>query len=243
MKTIPWNKGLTKETDTRVRKMTENRIQWNKGLTKETDERVKKMSESHKGRTVWNIGLTKETDERVRKIAESHITWDKDSKTKKCYKCHVVKPLTEFSKNVHKLGGLSSRCKDCSKKYYQKHRKQFNEYNKKYYRSHKEEWRVWTKKYIKEHKEEWRVLTKKSDASRRARLRSCEINDVTSDQIRDLLNEAFLCAICSRPFNNNGRKKTIDHIFPLSKGGNNTLSNLQIACKRCNSKKGNRLPA
>ncbi len=50
---IPWNKGLTKETDNRVLKYTKNRSKtmkelylegkispWNKGLTKETDERL-----------------------------------------------------------------------------------------------------------------------------------------------------------------------------------------------------------
>ena len=65
---IPWNKGLTKETDDRVKVNAENRVgcnknrlPWNKGLTKETDNRIKDG---------WNKGLTKETDERVKRIGE-----------------------------------------------------------------------------------------------------------------------------------------------------------------------------
>ena len=35
---------------------------WNKGLTKETDERMQKVSEAGKGhKNRWNKGLTKET--------------------------------------------------------------------------------------------------------------------------------------------------------------------------------------
>jgi len=54
---IPWNKGLTKETDSRIKKMansiskaTLGRIPWNKGLTKETDDRVRKYAQSLEGR-------------------------------------------------------------------------------------------------------------------------------------------------------------------------------------------------
>lgn len=42
-------------------------IPWNKGLTKETDPRLKRQSKKQKGQRAWSKGLTKETDETVRK--------------------------------------------------------------------------------------------------------------------------------------------------------------------------------
>jgi len=54
-------------------------IPWIRGLTKETDKRVQKISEARKGRPTWNKGLTKETDERIEKLA--NIPWNK-GKTK-----------------------------------------------------------------------------------------------------------------------------------------------------------------
>ncbi len=57
---IPWNKGLTKETDEKLRKMSEQNV----------STRFKKgehpLTEWEIGQTPWNKGLTKETDKRVK---------------------------------------------------------------------------------------------------------------------------------------------------------------------------------
>ena len=99
---IPWNKGLTSETDDRVKlngqhtKMTREQNgtyqAWNKGLTAETDDRVAKnvqhMQQTIKDKygvenisqylskqddyQIWNKGLTKETDDSMRQASEHH---------------------------------------------------------------------------------------------------------------------------------------------------------------------------
>lgn len=48
----------------------------------------------------------------------------------------------------------------------------------------------------------------------------------------------FQCPQCG---NNTLEELTIDHIVPVSKGGSDDVENLQILCKSCNSRKGNRL--
>lgn len=54
-----------------------------------------------------------------------------------------------------------------------------------------------------------------------------------------LLDIAEDCGICGRPLRGD---KSIDHIIPLTRGGDHRLENLQIAHRSCNSKKKNRLP-
>jgi len=91
-----WNKGLTKETDERVKKYVENsskslkgRKSWNEGLTTKTDERLaksgKKIRETrlkNNSYKSWNKGLTKESDKRVAKqgllvsISRKGKTWE-----------------------------------------------------------------------------------------------------------------------------------------------------------------------
>lgn len=62
----PWNKGLTKETDERIKKYSKKLI--DRKFSEETRE---KLSKTHKGIEPWNKGLTKETDERVRKYSKA----------------------------------------------------------------------------------------------------------------------------------------------------------------------------
>jgi len=64
---VPWNKGLTKATDNRI-KPTKGKtgktgqIPWNKGLSKENNETMKKISERLINRVPWNksAGVLKE---------------------------------------------------------------------------------------------------------------------------------------------------------------------------------------
>lgn len=107
-----WAKGLTKETDERVKKrgdatsisrkkaFDEGKIKiWNKGLTKQTDERIKQAaidkSESFRlgHLTPWAKGLTKETDERVKKMAERVSVTHKNSSLRQ--RLDNIKRLTE----------------------------------------------------------------------------------------------------------------------------------------------------
>src|SRR3954449_9159011 len=47
-----------------------------------------------------------------------------ESASKRCCSCHYLKPLTEFNKRVRSSDGLQSRCRDCSRRWYQANKKE-----------------------------------------------------------------------------------------------------------------------
>jgi len=54
------------------------------------------------------------------------------------------------------------------------------------------------------------------------------------------LRDQGICGYCLKYLSYNA--STIDHIIPVSRGGNNTWQNAALACKECNNKKGAKTP-
>ena len=81
---IAWNKGLTKETDERLLKLSDSisRNSWNKGLTKETDERLKIHSETMSNKPSPNKGKVF-SEEWKESLSQSHLGNHHSDETKK----------------------------------------------------------------------------------------------------------------------------------------------------------------
>lgn len=60
------------------------------------------------------------------------------------------------------------------------------------------------------------------------------VPDISKHQV--LVRDSHKCAYC------NGPARTIDHVFPKSRGGKNIWLNTVAACFPCNNKKDNRTP-
>lgn len=54
--------------------------------------------------------------------------------------------------------------------------------------------------------------------------------------------DRFVCAYCGDDLKNEPRRRCVDHVIPIAKGGTHAEINLVTACKRCNEKKGARDP-
>ena len=61
---------------------------------------------------------------------------------------------------------------------------------------------------------------------------------ITLDEIRELINSRYNseCKYCKRILRVNNYQ--LDHVIPISKGGNSNKENLQILCQSCNRIKG-----
>lgn len=70
---------------------------------------------------------------------------------------------------------------------------------------------------------------------RKAMQRNVEINDLTPDEWVEIIARSDgRCAYCGCVPD----RITMDHVIPLSRGGNHTASNVVPACGPCNSRKG-----
>ena len=150
-------------------------------------------------------------------------------------------------------------CVECSKisqkNIYRENPEPKKRNRKKNYWSDPESHRQWHREYYARNKEKrvlikdrWRKnnpdhVRKKSveyAANRRARLINAKGN-FTSKDVEVLKKiQKGKCANCKEKILNN--RCEIDHIFPLSKGGDNSKGNLQILCVTCNREKGAMTP-
>jgi 5-methylcytosine-specific restriction endonuclease McrA len=98
-----------------------------------------------------------------------------------------------------------------------------------------EKCRVWSRAYHKANPDKHAAVQRK----RRARKRNAG-GQHTAEQIKERYSkQQGKCACCKVPLNG---KYHADHIIPLSRGGSNDISNIQLLCPPCNLRKNAKDP-
>lgn len=180
----------------------------------------------------------------------------KDSNFKYCNKCSSFKSVSEFHLNRCAPDGLCSRCKECVRNYVALNREAILRQKRQAYYANWEQERKraddWKKKnaaqqyearkayrqrnanrikaYRVANQEKIRIYT----VQRRAKIRGAE-GSFTVTEVRELFEQQQgKCVYCQRKLDESFHR---DHIVPLSRGGSNFISNIQLLCGSCNSSK------
>jgi hypothetical protein len=147
--------------------------------------------------------------------------WPKPEPTptgfKRCSKCSVIKPVSEFTQLKKSRDGFCGRCKEC------KRAKQRQEYL-----DHPGRQWAASQRWIKTHKERHDAANRLHQAIRRAASRE---TDLTPDDVLRILKGP--CAFCGTK-----EKLTLAHNVPVSRGGLTTIENTFCLCQPCNSQMG-----
>ncbi len=120
-----------------------------------------------------------------------------------------------------------------------------------YYDANKASISAYWKKHYEEHgprispegrRRWWRANPDKNTAAvqrRRARIQASPVLErFTRHEI--YVRDGGICQICRQPVTE--KASVQDHIYPLSRGGEHTRANIQLACRSCNSHKRDKLP-
>lgn len=137
---------------------------------------------------------------------------------KLCTSCCLFKEFNDFSPAMRGLGGFSSYCKPCAA-VKQRERK----------RSAIEQ-RIW-----RENNRDWWLANHRvRQAKYTLRKKITDDKTVTKEAVV-ALKAHLLCFYCRKEIA--VKDRTLDHVIPLNKGGIHSLTNLVMACKKCNSTK------
>ena len=109
-------------------------------------------------------------------------------------------------------------------------KEKLREYKREYYLKNKESILIRVKEYRKT--EQGKIVKRNSNHKRRTLTKD---GDVTTQQLKELYSTVKNCYWCNTKLNKNNTH--LDHIMPLSKGGEHTISNIVISCPTCNLEK------
>lgn len=177
------------------------------------------------------------------------------NEAKKCTRCERVQPLTDFYKDKRATDGRTSDCKACRKTDYEANREQRLAYAKDHHEKNRDKILDYQRAYAEARREEKNAkqrayhkanpqVAREAAMRRRARKAAADIYDPslhwTTVAARDGMN-CHYCGVLTVPKSDDRKLwPTVDHIIPITRGGDHSMANSVLACQSCNARKGNR---
>jgi 5-methylcytosine-specific restriction endonuclease McrA len=163
--------------------------------------------------------------------------------SKQCSRCQTVKPLDDFgTQRTRGKLKVNSRCKTCASEIATEWRLANRERYNRFFR----EWRknsdnkarskAWIEDWQARNPDKKQAHNAKGKAKRRARMAQTK-DQLTTTQWRERVAEFNgHCAYCLKPWT----EMHMEHMHPVSRGGEHSLNNVIPACGDCNRAKGSR---
>lgn len=171
---------------------------------------------------------------------------------KKCSKCGVIRPSSEWPRNRTKRDGLADYCKPCTRAYFAENSEEHYERVRRWQKANpekvRENSRRWAKANpdkVRERSRRWYKANPDKARAKEHRRRARKANAFTvphthEDLIiftRDYLGldpeKCWYCLLDGR----DSPAEHVDHLIPLAKGGSETVWNKRFACAKCNLSK------
>jgi len=174
---------------------------------------------------------------------------------KYCPTCETLRDIGEFDKDRSRGDGWRWQCRSCQKQHSQDHKAEITARKKQYYQDNKAEIAARGKRYRKDNKqkisdrqkrysqtEAGKATSRKAWQKRRALKRGATVKNF--NPIKVLERDRYVCQNCGRKtrpdFNQwHPLYPNLDHIVPLSLGGDHSKANTQCLCRECNMTKHN----
>ena len=162
-----------------------------------------------------------------------------------CRQCH--------NKNSRKYWGANSeQLKAWHRKYRSENREAFRARDKAYYEANKPRLLAQMTKYNRKNREAYNAKLRRWRRNnpdkvqvwvrnRRAKIKQSAGTHSLEDINRLLVAQGFRCVYCPADLSDRANRE-VDHIVPISRGGSNDVSNIQMLCKSCNRTKRAQLP-
>lgn len=172
---------------------------------------------------------------------------------KRCCKCGIWKPISDFYRNKTTRDGYQFQCKDCFKDFYKENKEQLKERQKDYQKNHRDYYRkrsreryeknkdyhnAWVKEYFKT--PNGKAALGRARHKRRAYMKNTEAALTAEEWEYILKKQNNKCNLCGKRFTIKNPPEQ-DHIIPVKHNGVYSSDNIQALCQSCNSSKGAKL--
>jgi 5-methylcytosine-specific restriction endonuclease McrA len=244
-------KAYQKENSERLKsyrkKHYEGNIELNKIKRKkyyqENAERIKARVKAYRESNPEKVAecVTKSKNKNPIKYAKMHKEWYENNfenvqAQKKLYREENIIEFKEREKAYRNANP------EKIKAYKDTHKKEISASNKAYYRLHRDEKLEYNKRYFKT--PVGKIANKKNCHRYRATKLNVTVEDFNPFDV--LERDSYKCQICGIKTNPNLKSQyhpkypNLDHIIPLSKGGEHSRKNTQCLCRQCNMEKHNK---